>query len=293
MKLQTPVVDSPRKVEISYKDKILMLGSCFTDNIGGQLKNYGFNVCVNPFGTLYNPASILAAVKRLISKEQFSETECVQIGAGDMRFCSYSHHTSFARATAQDFLTNANKALEEAAEFFRTCNKIIITLGTSWCYRHIQSDMIVSNCLKHPATEYNREFLPASQTADILTEIMNLCNGSEDGFTPKEFIFTVSPIRHLKDGAHGNQVSKASLLIGIDQALNACCHNADYFPSYEIMMDELRDYRFYAEDMCHPTLQAVNYIRERFLGWTLPAGEHSILEENIRSFKRQSHISLQ
>ncbi len=293
MKLQTPVVDSPCKVEISYKDKILMLGSCFTDNIGGQLKNYGFDVCVNPFGTLYNPASVLAAIRRLISREPFNEAECVQIGAGDMRFCSYSHHTSFARGTAEEFLANANNALEEAAEFFRTCNKIIITLGTSWCYRHIQSDMIVSNCLKHPAAEYNREFLPASQTADILTEIMNLCNGSDDGFTPKKFIFTVSPIRHFKDGAHGNQISKASLLVGIDQALNACCHKADYFPSYEIMMDELRDYRFYAEDMCHPTLQAVNYIRERFLGWALPAGEHSILEENIRSFKRQSHISLQ
>jgi hypothetical protein len=294
MKLQTPVVDSPCKVEISYKDKILMLGSCFTDNIGGQLKNYGFNVCVNPFGTLYNPASVLAAVQRLISREPFKETECVQIGAGDMRFCSYSHHTSFARATAQEFLANANKALEEAAEFFRNCNKVIITLGTSWCYRHIQSDMIVSNCLKHPAAEYDREFLPASQTADILTEIMNLANGSDDCITPKEFIFTVSPIRHFKDGAHGNQISKASLLVGINQVLNAkdVC-KADYFPSYEIMMDELRDYRFYAEDMCHPTLQTVNYIRERFLSWALPASEHSLLEENIKSFKRQSHISLQ
>lgn len=294
MKLQTPVVDSPCKVEISYKDKILMLGSCFTDNIGGQLKNYGFDVCVNPFGTLYNPASVLAAIRRLISREPFYEAECVQIGAGDMRFCSYSHHTSFARGTAEEFLANANNALEEAAEFFRTCNKIIITLGTSWCYRHIQSDMIVSNCLKHPAAEYNREFLPASQTADILTEIMNLCNDSDDGFTPKEFIFTVSPIRHFKDGAHGNQISKASLLVGIDQILNSdtpC--KADYFPSYEIMMDELRDYRFYAEDMCHPTLQAVNYIRERFLGWALPSDEQPILEENIKTFKRQSHISLQ
>ena len=291
MKLQTPVVDSPCKVEISYKDKVLMLGSCFTDNIGGQLRNFGFSVCVNPFGTLYNPASVLAAVKRLISKEPFTEAECVQIGAGDMRFCSYSHHTSFARETSEDFLNNANLALEEAAEFFRTCNKVIITLGTSWCYRHIERAMIVSNCLKHPATEYQREFLPASETAGILAEIMTLCN-STDEITPKEFIFTVSPIRHFKDGAHGNQISKASLLVGIDQILDtetAC--KADYFPSYEIMMDELRDYRFYAEDMCHPTLLAVNYIRERFLGWALPSDEHATLEENIKAFKRSSHIS--
>ena len=269
-----------------------MLGSCFTDNIGGQLKNYGFDVCVNPFGTLYNPASVQAAIKRLISKEAFTEDECVQIGAGDLRFCSYSHHTSFARSTAEEFLTNANKALEEAAEFFRSCNKVIITLGTSWCYRHIERDQIVSNCLKHPAAEYQRQFLPASETAEILSEIMNLCNSSKEAVTPKEFIFTVSPIRHFKDGAHGNQISKASLLVGIDQVLTSeTPYKADYFPSYEIMMDELRDYRFYAEDMCHPTLQAVNYIRERFLGWALPYEEHSILEENIKNFKRQSHIT--
>ena len=284
MKLQTPVVDSPCKVEISYKDKVLMLGSCFTDNIGGQLRNFGFNVCVNPFGTLYNPASVLAAVKRLISKKPFTEAECVQIGAGDMRFCSYSHHTSFARETAEDFLSNANLALEEAAEFFRTCNKVIITLGTSWCYRHIERDMIVSNCLKHPAAEYQREFLPASETAGILAEIMTLCN-STDEITPKEFIFTVSPIRHFKDGAHGNQLSKASLLLGINET------GAEYFPSYEIMMDELRDYRFYAEDMCHPSSQAVDYICERFLTWALPECEQDTLKENIRTFRHGCHIS--
>ena len=271
-----------------------MLGSCFTNNIGGQLKNYGFDVCANPFGALYNPASILAAIKRMISKKEFTEEDCVQIGAGDMRFCSYSHHTSFARATIKEFLTDANHALEEASEFFRTCNKIIITLGTSWCYRNIERDMIVSNCLKHPAAEYKREFLSASQTADILTEIMNLCNGSEGSVTPKEFIFTVCPIRHLKDGAHGNQISKASILVGVNQVLNntTSC-KTDYFPSYEIVMDELRDYRFYAEDMCHPTLQTENYICKRFLGWALPACEHTVLEEKIKSYKRQSHISFQ
>lgn len=269
-----------------------MLGSCFSDNIGGQLKNFGFNVCVNPFGTLYNPASVLSAIERLISLEKFTEADCVQIGAGDLRFCSYSHHTSFARSSKEEFLENANQALEKAAEFFRTCNKVIITLGTSWCYRHIERNQIVSNCLKHPTAEYQREFLQAEQTAGILTRLMNICNHSDKSITPKEFIFTVSPIRHFKDGAHGNQVSKASLLVGIDKVLNENkAEKADYFQSYEIMMDELRDYRFYAEDMCHPTQQAVNYIRERFLNWALPAEEHSILEEKIKLFKRSSHIS--
>ena len=292
MKLQTPVTDNICKVGISYADRIMMLGSCFSDNIGRQLVDFGFNACVNPFGTLYNPASVLAAVRRLVSKEAFTEDDCVQIGAGDLRFCSFSHHTSFARSSKQEFLSNANRALEEAADFFRSCNKVIITLGTSWCYRHIEKDMIVSNCLKRPAAEYQREFLHAGKSEEILTEIMHMCNCNDKGITPKEFIFTVSPIRHFKDGAHGNQISKASLLVGIDQMLmKSSGIKADYFPSYEIMMDELRDYRFYAEDMCHPTLQAVNYIRERFLGWALPSDELQILEENIKAFKRFTHIS--
>lgn len=267
-----------------------MLGSCFSDNIGGKLKDFGFDVCVNPFGTLYNPASISAAIRRLISGEQFTEQDCVQIGAGDMRYCSFSHHTSFARGSIEEFLSHANNSLAEAAEFFRNCNKVIITLGTSWCYRHIEKNQIVSNCLKHPAAEYEREFLHAYGTAEILSEIMTLCNSCGNKITSKEFIFTVSPIRHFKDGAHGNQISKASLLVGIDKALQENSKiKADYFPSYEIMMDELRDYRFYAEDMCHPTVQAVNYICERFLNWALPAAQHSILEENIKNFKRDSH----
>jgi len=293
MKLQTPVADSPCKVGISYKDRILMLGSCFSDNIGKQLSDFGFDVSVNPFGTLYNPESILSAVRRLLSREQFTQEDCEEIGAGDMRTCSFSHHTSHARATREEFLSDANLSLEEAADFFKDCNKIIITLGTSWCYRHIERDMIVSNCLKHPAREYTREFLAADRTAAILHEIMSICNSSK-GIRPKEFIFTVSPIRHFKDGAHGNQISKASLLLGIETAVQAAeaagLPSADYFPAYEIMMDELRDYRFYAEDMCHPTTQAVDYIRERFLNWALPQEEHPVLTSRISEYLRRSHI---
>ena len=279
MKLQTPVADRPCKVSISYDDKIMMLGSCFTDNIGALLKNYGFDVCINPFGTLYNPASILSSVKRLIDGQEFTEDDCMEIGAGDCRICSFFHHTSFARGSRSEFVENANARMKDAAEFFKRCNKVIITLGTSWCYRHLAKDMIVSNCLKRNANEFRREFLPTSTTTDMLQEIMALC-------PEKEFIFTVSPIRHFKDGAHGNQISKASLLLGIE-GIGA----GDYFPSYEIMMDELRDYRFYAEDMCHPSQQAVNYICERFLDWALPSEEHERLKEQVRLYRQGCHIS--
>ena len=281
MKLQTPVTDNICKVGISYTDRIMMLGSCFSDNIGRQLVDFGFNACVNPFGTLYNPISILQSVKLLTSDRLFTKEDCVEMGAGAGLICSFYHHTSFARSDADSFISNANAALEQARAFFKGCNKVIITLGTSWCFRNIGSDSIVSNCLKRPGNEFTRERLSVNEVKEALSEMMRLC-------PDKEFIFTVSPIRHFKDGAHGNQVSKSTLLIGIEDTVETC-PRADYFPSYEIMMDELRDYRFYAEDMCHPTQQAVDYIRERFLGWALPEPEHQVLEENIRSFRRSQH----
>ena len=156
MKLQTPVADDDCKVCISYDDKITMLGSCFSDNIGKQLKDFGFDVCVNPFGTLYNPISILRSVERLISRKEFTLEDCVRIGAGDDRFCSFSHHTSFARKEADEFIENANQALMAAADHFAGSTKVIITLGTSWCFRH-ESGKVVSNCLKRPAAEFMRE----------------------------------------------------------------------------------------------------------------------------------------
>ena len=282
LKLQTPVADEKCRVGISYEDRIMMLGSCFSDNIGRQLADFGFDVCVNPFGTLYNPGSILQSIELLASERIFSDEDCIQIGAGDERWCSFSHHTSYARESREEFLENANRALTVTREYFSSCDKVIITLGTAWCFRNVATGTVVSNCLKRPASEFIRERLSSTEVTQALCRIAELCPG-------KQFIFTVSPIRHFKDGAHGNQISKSALLLGIDDFL--CGHPGDYFPAYEIMMDELRDYRFYAEDMCHPSQQAVGYIRERFLSWALPADEHIRLEENIRTFKHSQHIS--
>ena len=292
MKLQTPVTDENCRVGISYSDKIMMIGSCFSDNIGRQLADYGFDVCVNPFGTLYNPISILQSISLLTSERVFTEDDCIEMGAGAGLICSFSHHTSFARKDTATFLHDANEALDKARKHFRKCNKVIITLGTSWCFRHLERDFIVSNCLKRPAAEFRRERLTVQETSAALQRIIDLCadRAAEDPeFVAKEFIFTVSPIRHFKDGAHGNQISKSTLLLGIEEVVANAENSADYFPAYEIVMDELRDYRFYAEDMFHPSSQTVDYIRERFLTWALPAEDHQLLEENIRRFKHSHH----
>lgn len=293
MKLTTPVEFPKAVVEISYGDRIMVLGSCFADNVGKRLKDRGFELCLNPFGTLYNPSSIERSIARLDSVEHFVESDCVQIGSGSTKWGSFHHHTLMARETPEEFLANANESLDRAAEFWRTCNKVIVTFGTSWCFRHI--GFVVSNCLKRDAREFRREFIPAETTAEIVRRMV-------EEHPDKDFIFTVSPIRHFKDGAHGNQLSKASLLIGLDEALKTVSGQAtapsstsgkprcDYFPAYEIMLDELRDYRFYAEDMIHPSEQAVNYIFERFIGWALPESEKDEFLRREKAFRQSQHI---
>ena len=292
LKLLTPVECGKSRIQISYKDKIMIIGSCFADNIGQKMADLGFNVCVNPFGTLYNPVSIYNSIRRLEEAREFTPEDCVPMGSGAGLICSFSHHTSFARQSMEEFLENANSGLKSASEFYRTCNRVIITLGTSWCYRHIGRDIIVSNCLKRNADEFLRERLPSDETARLLSEIIssgNISGGEPGNSGGRRFILTVSPIRHMKDGAHGNQISKASLLLAADMACSSFPGICEYFPSYEIMMDELRDYRFYSEDMVHPSGQAVNHIWERFCEFALPEEEKPVLAANEKLFRQSQH----
>ena len=315
LKLQTPVETPQNASPITYQDKILVLGSCFADNIGIKMQQAGLNVCVNPFGTLYNPQTIRQSLDRLATGTLFTDADCVEMGANAGLICSFSHHTSFARPTRQEFLDNANKRLAEARAFYHECNIIIITFGTAWVYKH-GNDGIVSNCLKRRADEFQRLKMTVSEISALYTNLLAQSN--------KRFIFTVSPIRHLKDGAHGNQISKSTLLLAIDDIIHANngdkplndgvldnpsndgtlvnpsndsilkkpFHKIEYFPSYEIILDELRDYRFYAEDLTHPSNVAVNYIWERFTQTYLtPADQQRAINE-AKHFRQSLHIPL-
>ena len=280
MKLFTRVEPGTSTVEISYNDNVFVLGSCFADSVGMRLLNSGFNVCVNPFGTLYNPLSIAKAIERLDSGRPFSKEECVRMGAGADLVCSFSHHTSFARADEADFLAGANASLQDAALRWKTCNKVIISLGTVWCYFH--NGEVVSNCLKRPQAEFERKALSLAQTSAALRGIIESNPG-------KEFIFTVSPIRHLADGAHANQLSKSTLLLAVQDVLGP---GREYFPAYEILMDELRDYRFYAEDLSHPSHVAEEYIWENFISFAVPEDQRARIAENLKAWKRTQHRPL-
>lgn len=282
LKLQTPVETGRSAVCISLNDKIFVLGSCFADNMGQKMADLGFDVCVNPFGTLYNPVSICNSVARLTSGIPFSESECVQMGAGAGLVCSFSHHTSFARRTEDEFLQVANASLKEATLRWKAASKVIITLGTAWIYEYTSSGETVSNCLKIDAKEFSRRRLSVRETATLL---MNMVARHPE----KEFIFTVSPIRHLKDGAHGNQLSKSTLLLTLDEVLAKFPKRCEYFPAYEIVLDELRDYRFYSPDMIHPSDQAVDYLWSRFVRFAMPESELPALDARRRELLRAQH----
>ena len=285
LKLQTPVEAGKSKVGISLEDNIMVLGSCFADNIGQKMVEAGFDACVNPFGTLYNPVSVCNSVARLASGVPFSEKDCVEMGAGAGLVCSFSHHTSFARPTEGEFLADANESLEKASSFWKKASKVVITLGTAWCFEHLGTGEIVANCLKRNSQEFYRKRLSVKEVSILLKNMVSR-------FPEKEFIFTVSPIRHFKDGAHGNQLSKGVLLLGLEETFASFPERTDYFPAYEIVLDELRDYRFYAPDMVHPSVQAVDYLWSRFVDWSVPPADFQTLEENRHQLIAARHRPL-
>ena len=263
MLLQTEIKITPLIQTIHYGDGLLFLGSCFADEVGGLCRGLGFDALVNPFGVLYNPASIAQSVTRLDNGKPFTSEEVIRVGEG--QYCTFSHNTAFWNVSESALLEQVNQSLAEAHAHFVKSKWIILSLGTSWVFRDKENGLVVSNCHKLPAARFERVFLSVEQSVHYLAEIVQR-------HPEKQFIFTVSPLRHLKDGLHENQLSKAALLLAVDQVCKQF-GNAHYFPAYEILLDELRDYRFYKEDMVHPTEQAVRYIWERFADFAIDPSE--------------------
>lgn len=244
--------------KFNYNSKAIMLGSCFTENIGEQLAKYKFDVNINPFGVIYNPISVGNSLKTLIDNKEFSEEDLNF--ANDMWF-SFSHHGRFSNADVNECLLSINTEIKKSSLDLANSDVLYITFGTAWVFELIDSGAIVSNCHKLPAKEFNRYRLGVDEIVKFYKELIV----SISIFNPNlKIVFTVSPIRHWKDGAHGNQLSKATLLLAIEQLVELF-EQVSYFPSYEIVMDELRDYRFYGEDMLHMNSTSINYIWSRFV----------------------------
>ena len=236
----------------------MILGSCFAEAIGQRLSDLLFPIDLNPFGILYNPDSIAAAIRRLMDGHLFTADELIQ--HHDL-YHSLLHHGSFSAPTADECLERINARLSAGAEFLAAADRIIVTFGTSYVYRWKGTGAVVGNCHKMPDSYFRRERL----SVDKAVHRWNLLLDSMVRRRPEvKWIFTVSPVRHLRDGAHENNLSKSVLHLLIEKLISLYPTIANYFPAYELMMDELRDYRFYAEDMCHPSPAAIHYISDRF-----------------------------
>jgi lysophospholipase L1-like esterase len=256
MKLQTLVPLEISKNPISYESEILSLGSCFAENMGSKLRYYKFQSVVNPFGILFHPLAIENLISRAMAEEAYTKADIFFLNE---RWHCFVGHSVLSDAAGEMLLDRLNNGLQKTYQKILGASHMIITLGTAWVYRNKASGAIVANCHKVPQNQFTKELLSADEIAFSLERIINVIQSKNPYL---QLIFTVSPVRHLKDGFVENQRSKAHLIAGIHNVLNK--KYISYFPSYEIMMDELRDYRFYAEDMVHPNDLAITYIWEKF-----------------------------
>ncbi len=249
------------------------MGSCFVENIGQKLEENKFTVDINPFGTLYNPASIAKGLRILLRPERFTADDLFQ---HEGVYHSFTHHSRFSAPTEEECLERINSRLAESSDFLRKATRLIVTLGTAYAYRLKSDGQIVSNCHKLPEKMFDRQRLSVEE---ILADWKPLLLALWEQNPALKVLFTVSPIRHWKDGAHENQLSKATLLLAADALQKEYPEQIAYFPAYEILMDELRDYRFYAEDMLHPSPLAIDYIWRRFSENGLSAAALEVLKE--------------
>ena len=263
--LYTSVVIPASVKKISYNDKILLLGSCFADNISEKFNAHYFDSLSNPLGTLYNPASIATTLFASSNiQSPIANTHIVEWGG---MWHSMQHHGSFSHPDKAELISRCEQSRAQLINYLQEASVVIVTFGTAWVYEY--EGEVVANCHKLPATQFVRRRLTVEEIVGMWQPILA-------SMPDKHWIFTVSPIRHIKDGLHENQISKAILLQAIDR-LTSTNEALSYFPSYEIMMDELRDYRFYAEDMVHPSPIAVDYIWQRFVGtFMLPATQEEM-----------------
>jgi len=243
---------------IGYHSKILSLGSCFAVNMAAQLDYFKFQNTANPFGILFHPLAIERLIEHAVSEKTITQNDVFYHNA---LWHSFDAHSDCSRFESDELVCNLNAILKTARLQIATSTHVIITLGTAWVYRHIESDVVVANCHKVPQKQFKKELLSIDDISQSIEKIAALIGQVNK---TAHLIFTVSPVRHLKDGFVENQRSKSHLIAAIHQTIEKQPAVRHYFPSYEIMMDELRDYRFYAPDMIHPSPTAITYIWERF-----------------------------
>lgn len=247
-------------IRIGYNNRMVFMGSCFAETIGERFKDSRFLTNINPFGIIYNPVSIAQSLETLMDPVNVTNKELTfQNGL----WHSFNYHGKFSSPDIDIALAQMNKSIKEGSAFLKNTDYLFITFGTSHVYELNETGQVVANCHKFPTTEFTRYRL---ETDEIVEQYKNIIVKLLVYNPTLNIVFTVSPVRHWKDGAHGNQLSKSVLLLAIDQ-LEQLFDHVTYFPSYELVLDDLRDYRFYADDLLHPNALASEYIWEKIQTW--------------------------
>jgi hypothetical protein len=277
-------VDIPASdLRIDYKSNLVFIGSCFADNISAQFASRKFKVLANPFGTIYNPLSIAQMVKNIADGKVYGDADvfqdvCRDNGHGDNLWHCWDAHSSLSASTREECIAKLNNAIASAREFIANADTVFVTLGSAFVYTLKGTGNVAANCHRQDPKMFERQLISVEEVACAIREIVeNLhkitATAKNTNSHEPRIVFTVSPIRHKGDGAHGNNLSKATVLLGIEKAIKEIATSPSaprndaitYFPGYEIVMDELRDYRFYAEDMIHLSKTAEDYIFERMV----------------------------
>lgn len=258
MQFTTPIHIKKSDSPIDYNSKIVSLGSCFAVNIGQKFDYFKFRNITNPFGILFHPEALEKFIRFAVDGKQFTEADIVQNNG--IWHC-FAAHSDLSHTDKEIVLQNLNNAVTKTVIQLKEASHLIITLGTAWVYRYNSTNELVANCHKVPQKEFTKELLSADTIQKSLEAMLSMLSGVNANI---KVLFTVSPVRHIKDGFTENQWSKSNLILALHQTINSRQQTASYFPSYEIMMDELRDYRYYAADMIHPSQVAIDYIWERF-----------------------------
>ncbi|MDC6365681.1 MULTISPECIES: GSCFA domain-containing protein [Flavobacteriaceae] len=271
MKLQTTIPLQNAGHQIDYGSKLLLLGSCFVENIGGKLNYYKFQQLQNPLGILFHPLAIENLVERSLANRFFSESEVFE---RDGIWQCFEAHSDLRANSSKELVKMLNESLAKTKNAIENASHVFITLGTSWVYHHKGLDKVVANCHKVPQKEFSKELVSAAVIKKSLEKVVAMVQGVNPN---AQLVFTISPVRHLKDGFVENQRSKANLITAVHEFREELA--VSYFPAYEIVMDELRDYRFYKNDMVHPNELAVDYIWEKFKAVWISSDCLAIMDE--------------
>ncbi|MDR0988957.1 MAG: GSCFA domain-containing protein [Prevotellaceae bacterium] len=293
MKWITAVEPPSRVPQIAHTHRLLLMGSCFTSSIGELLREAKFQCDINPFGVLYNPISIASALREIAVGKHYTQEDLFFHG----QWHSPMHHGDFSAATSEETLARIHIRLQHAHAHLPQTDYLLITFGTAYVYQAKADGRVVGNCHKLPEHCFTRRRITAEEMVEAYTSLFALLMQGDaalgiTGNPHLKILFTVSPIRHAREGMHANQLSKAVLLLAIDQLQTRFPDSCFYFPAYELMMDELRDYRFYADDLLHPSSVAIQYIGEQFFLHCLTSQAQEAARACIRLAKELAHRPL-